>query len=86
MAVWIPLVSFFIQLFLNGLWSFLFFGIQSPHLAFIEICVLWAAIFVTMITFLKVDFWAGSMLLPYLLWVSYAVALNGAIARLNPVV
>ena len=77
------LFLFVLQLILNILWSFLFFGLRSPFLAFIEIVVLWAAIFVTMLNFLKISKPAGFLLLPYLLWVSFASLLNFFIFRLN---
>jgi benzodiazapine receptor len=74
---------FFIQLILNTLWSFLFFGLHSPLLAFLEIIILWTAILLTMIQFYKLQKWAGILLLPYLLWVSFAAILNFSIWRIN---
>lgn len=80
-----PALSLFVtQLVLNALWSYLFFGIHRPDLAFFEIVVLWAAILATLILFWRVTAVAGLLLLPYLLWVGFAVALNFALWRLNP--
>lgn len=78
-ALWI----FLGQLVLNGLWSYLFFGINSPLSAFIEIIVLWLAILVTTVLFWRVRPLAGSLLLPYLAWVGFASVLNFTLWRLN---
>jgi len=74
---------FGLQLFLNALWSILFFGLQIPWFAFIEIIILWTTIVLTIKVFLKVSKKAGYLLIPYLLWVSFATILNLAIAILN---
>jgi tryptophan-rich sensory protein len=74
---------FAVQLALNGLWSLLFFGMQSPGWAFVEILLLWAAIATTLVAFWRVELLAGALLVPYLLWVSFAVLLNGSIWMLN---
>jgi len=74
---------FGIQLALNILWSFLFFGLQSPFLAFVEIVLLWLAILATMMLFYKVSKNAGLLLAPYLLWVSFAAFLNYNVLMLN---
>lgn len=71
------------QMFLNVLWSFLFFYFQNPLYSFIEIIILWLAIFGTIITFYKVDKRTLYLLLPYILWVSFAAVLNLAIVLLN---
>jgi len=78
-----PLSLFFIQLALNAAWSGLFFGLQNPGLAFIEILFLWSAILLTAISFFRRSQLAGGLLLPYLLWVAFAAALNFEIWRLN---
>jgi tryptophan-rich sensory protein len=75
---------FFIQLFLNGLWSLIFFGLRSPFWAFLEITLLWFAILVTITLFLKVVPAAGYLLIPYLLWVSFATVLTFLVWRMNP--
>ena len=77
------LVFFGIQLILNALWSILFFGLQNPFLALIEIIILWLVIYETFIKFNKIDQWAGNLLVPYLLWVGFATFLNGSIWWLN---
>lgn len=78
-ALWV----FAIQLILNALWSFLFFGLQNPFLALIEIMLLWLMIFETIKVFKPIDALAGKLLIPYLLWVSFATILNGAVWWLN---
>lgn len=74
---------FWIQLLLNILWSVLFFGLRRPDLAFLEILVLWVAILKTIIDFKKVNKKAAWLLVPYLLWVSFASILNLTIVKLN---
>ncbi|MFH1473141.1 MAG: TspO/MBR family protein [bacterium] len=82
--VWkIGLAAFFIQLFLNALWSIIFFGLHSLGGALIEIVFLWLAILVTIIAFYKISRPAAWLLLPYILWVSFAGYLNYAIWMLN---
>lgn len=71
------------QLLLNILWSFLFFGQHNPGAALIEIIILWLAILATIIAFFKISRAAGWLLVPYLLWVSFASYLNLAIWTLN---
>lgn len=75
---------FVLQLFLNALWSPLFFGLRSPGLALVNILLLWFALLVTIVAFWRTRPVAGAMLLPYLAWVSFATALNAALWRLNP--
>ncbi|MCR4335787.1 MAG: tryptophan-rich sensory protein [archaeon] len=74
---------FGVQLFLNTLWSILFFGMHQPWLAFAEILLLLTAIILTIKTFYKINKTAAYLLAPYLLWVSFATILNLAIALLN---
>jgi tryptophan-rich sensory protein len=74
---------FLIQLMLNVAWSYLFFYLKSPFYAFLEILLLWAAIFLTMRQFKKLDIRAVWLLVPYILWVSFAAFLNYTIWRLN---
>jgi tryptophan-rich sensory protein len=75
--------AFAIQLALNALWSILFFGLRSPGLALIEIAVLWLAIAATVVLFWRVATVAGALMVPYLLWVSFATVLNASIWWLN---
>ncbi len=79
----ISLFIFGIQLVLNVLWSFLFFGLRSPFYAFVEIIILWVAIAFTIQNFLKISRTAGLLLVPYILWVSFAAILNFLIWNLN---
>lgn len=77
------LALFAVQFLLNLAWTPLFFGLHSPGLAFLEICVLWVALLSTMLAFGRVRALAGYLLLPYLLWVSFALILNGTIWLMN---
>ena len=74
---------FFIQLVLNTLWSIIFFGLHSPGGALVEIVFLWLAILATMVAFAKISKPAAWLLVPYILWVSFAAYLNYAIWALN---
>lgn len=74
---------FGIQLFLNFMWSVLFFGLRSPLYGLLEIVVLWIVIFVNIWLFYKVSKKAGLLLVPYFLWVSFAALLNYSIWMLN---
>jgi len=74
-----------LQLGLNVLWSFLFFGIQRPDWAFYEIIFLWLAILGNIIVFYKVDKRAAYLLVPYICWVTIAAALNYSVWMLNVV-
>jgi len=79
----IALGIFLIQLFLNTMWSIIFFGLHNPFWAFIEIIVLWFAIVTTIIVFYKISKPAAYLLLPYLAWVTLASYLNYSIWMLN---
>lgn len=74
---------FFIQLGLNAIWSIIFFGLKNPTLAFIDIVVLWISIVLTIKAFYKISKISAYLLIPYLLWVSFASILNLAIVILN---
>ncbi|MFC1728524.1 TspO/MBR family protein [Nanoarchaeota archaeon] len=76
-------IIFGVQLFLNMLWSILFFGLQNPLFAFIEIILLWIAILTTIIYFYKINKVSAYLLVPYILWVSFAAILNFALFILN---
>lgn len=78
-----PLTLFLVQLALNSLWSAIFFGLQQPAWACVEIVALWIAIAATLVAFWRRSRLAGALLLPYLLWVTFAAALNFEFARLN---
>jgi tryptophan-rich sensory protein len=77
------IIAFFVQLALNGLWSFAFFGAQSPPAGLVVIAALIVAILATMASFRKLDRVAAWLLAPYLAWVCYATLLNFTIWRLN---
>ena len=67
---------FGIQLVLNTAWSIIFFGFQSPMWGFIEIIFMWVSIAATIFMFYKISPTAAYLLVPYLLWVSFASVLN----------
>ena len=77
------LALFVVQLALNALWSYLFFGLHRIDLALIEILALWLAILVLTALVWRQDWRAGALLLPYLAWVGFAACLNFALWRLN---
>lgn len=77
------LYIYFLQLVLNFLWSFLFFYFHSPLLALINIVSLWVMILTCILMFYKIHKTAGLLLIPYLLWVSFASYLNFMIFYLN---
>lgn len=77
------LIIYGIQLFLNFLWTLIFFGLKNPALAFLEILVLLAFIIYTTVLFFKIDKRAGWIMVPYILWISFASMLNLAIWALN---
>ena len=79
----IGLSFYFAQLFFNFCWSFLFFYARQPGWALVDILVLWILIALTMFWFAKLYKPAAWLLVPYLLWVSFATALNFAIWQLN---
>ena len=79
-----PLSLFLAQLAINALWSWIFFAWQLGGLAFAEIILLWLLIVATTISFWRVNRNAGVLMAPYLLWVSFAAALNFALWRMNP--
>jgi tryptophan-rich sensory protein len=75
---------FAIQLLLNVVWSGLFFGLQMPMIAFWEIVLLWLAILGALLSFWRIRRLAALLMIPYLVWVTYASALTLAIWKLNP--
>ncbi len=74
---------FSVQLILNAVWSVIFFGAKNPGLAFLDIILLWFAIFWTIKVFHKISRQAAYLLLPYILWVSFAAYLNYSVWMLN---
>lgn len=77
------LTVFGVQLGLNTLWSIVFFGLRSPLYGLVDIAFLWAAITATIVLFAAISMPAAVLLVPYLLWVSFAAALNYSIWKLN---
>lgn len=77
--------AYFLQLILNALWSYLFFGLRRPDWALVEAGALWLSILATVLAFLPISGAAAALMVPYLLWVGVAFALNRAILRRNPV-
>ena len=76
-------VLFGVQLILNLLWSYIFFGRRAPGWALVEIVCLWVSIVATIAVFSKVSGKAAMLMVPYLLWTSFATVLNFSIWRLN---
>jgi len=74
---------FAVQLVMNVLWSVAFFGFRSPLLGLMEIIILWITILATTLSFIKVSRTAAYLLVPYILWVSFAAILNFSIWALN---
>lgn len=77
------LVLFLIHLLFNGAWTWLFFGLHLIEIAAVEIVILWCLIAVLIFLFWRRDRMAGLLLVPYLLWVTYATTLNIGFAVLN---
>jgi tryptophan-rich sensory protein len=79
-----PLALFFGQLALNAAWTPIFFGLRRFDVASVEIVALWGAILATIFAFARVRRLAAWLLVPYLLWVTYASTLTFGIWRMNP--
>ncbi len=79
----LPFFVFGVQLALNLTWSFIFFGARSIGWALIEISFLWVAIAINIFLFWRIKNLAGWLLVPYILWVSFAIILNASIFELN---
>ena len=82
-SVGIALTLFATQLLLNGLWSYIFFGLRRPGAALVDIVLLWIAIFLTTARFADHSSVASWLMTPYLAWVTYASYLNYGLWRLN---
>ena len=82
-AVRVVLIAHFFQLILNAAWSCLFFGLRRPDFAFIDIIALLATLFWMQIRLSRIDRPAALLWTPYLLWVTFASALNFSIWKLN---
>lgn len=77
MALWAVQIAF------NALWTPIFFGLHRLRSAMIAMVGLWLSVAGTMVAFFQLDFWAGMMFAPYLLWVTIAGALNFSVWRRN---
>jgi len=77
-------LTFAVQLILNSVWSIAFFGLKSPIAGLTVIILLWLAIALTIQKFWRISKTASVLLIPYLLWVSFATILNASILILNP--
>ena len=77
------LLVYALQLALNTLWSFIFFGMHALGLALVEICALWLAIAATIYLFYPISRTASYLLAPYLAWVSFASFLNYTLWMMN---
>jgi len=80
----VPLTVFFVQLALNAAWTPIFFGLHRIDLGLATIILVWMSIVATIVVFYPVSSLAAFLLIPYLLWVTFAVALNLSIWRHNP--
>lgn len=80
----IAALVFAIQLVLNAAWSLIFFGMRRIDWAMIEILLLWLAIVATAAAFWRISRLAAGFMVPYLLWVSFAILLNAGFLKLNP--
>ena len=78
------LTLFLVQLAVNALWSWLFFGWHQGALGFADILLLWVLLVATIVAFWRIKPLAGALLVPYLLWVSFAAVLNYSVWQLNP--
>jgi tryptophan-rich sensory protein len=77
------LVWYAVQLGLNALWSIFFFGMRQIGIALVDIIVLWITLLITIIKFWRIRPIAGWLMVPYLLWVTFATSLNSTIWWLN---
>ncbi len=84
-ALRLVFLVFGLQLCLNLIWSYLFFGLQRIDLALVEIVILLVVIFINMVMFRNIDRLAGLLLVPYVAWVTYATILNASLWVLNDI-
>ena len=80
----VALLVYLIQLALNALWTWLFFAWHQGALAFVGVVLLWIAVAINMSLFRRVRPMAGTLMIPYLAWVSFATALTYAVWKANP--
>ncbi len=79
----IAALVFVIQLLLNAAWSLIFFGMRRIDWAMIEILALWLTIAATLNLFWRISKMSAVLMVPYLLWVSFAILLNAGFLKLN---
>lgn len=79
----IALFFFIVQLFFNGMWAFVFFGLRSPDLGLIDLGMLWGTLLITVYFFYRIRPSAAYWLLPYFIWVNCALVLNASLLLLN---
>ncbi len=80
----LALSFFLVQLLFNALWSWLFFGWRLGGWAFVDILALLVSLAMTLVLFWRVKRTAGILLIPYLLWVTFAAVLNFVVWQINP--
>ena len=80
----VALIMFVVQLALGVLWAWLFFAWHQGALAFLDVLLLWLAVAMTKNLFRRVRPMAGTLLIPYLAWVTFATALTYAVWKANP--
>lgn len=80
----VPLTVFCLQLALNAAWTPIFFGLHRIDLGLAAIVLVWISIVATIVVFYPISSLAAFLLIPYLFWVTFAVALNFSIWRSNP--
>lgn len=80
----IALAFWALQIAFNGLWTPVFFGLKNIRMGMAVVSFLWLSVLSTMLAMWQVDWIAGALFVPYLLWVTIAAALNAAVWRLNP--
>lgn len=73
-----------LQIALNTLWTPVFFGLERIRAGMVVLCFLWIAVVGTMVSFFMLDTIAGLLMVPYVIWVTVAGALNLSVWRLNP--
>lgn len=80
----IAMACWALQIAFNGLWTPVFFGLRKIRLGMVVVGMLWLTVLGATVALWQVDWIAGALFLPYLLWVTIASALNAAVWRLNP--
>ena len=80
----VPLLLFIAQLTLNSLWTWIFFAWRSGKWSLLDIVLLWGVLASNIVAFYVIIPVAGILLIPYLLWISFATVLNASVNRLNP--